>query len=210
MMQPCASAAGLRGGGPTLNHGAKAMFRDGLPPPRIVIGGPSRLRGPAPKSSRGPRRASAHAAGRRATPSGASPVVASLHNAISSFLARATIIALRVPPRASAVRARYQRAKWLSAWKRRKRQASWSMPRRPLRRAQRLQALRRAAQARLEAADAEAGQGALHPVHDPGALAHEALALAARALGVLLLQRRRRGHAAVVRLAAQPAQEGAL
>ena len=46
------------------------------------------------------------------------------------FLARATIIALRVPPRASAVRARYQRARWLSAWKRRKRQASWSMPRR--------------------------------------------------------------------------------
>jgi hypothetical protein len=71
-------------------------------------------------------------------------------------------------------------------------------------------ASRRAAQGRLEAADAEAGQGALHPVHDPGALAHEALALAARALGVLLLQRRDRGHAAVARLAAQPAEEGAL
>src|SRR4051794_21778110 len=49
MMQPCASAAGLRGGGPTLNHGAGAMFGDGLPPPRIVIGGPPRTRGPAPK-----------------------------------------------------------------------------------------------------------------------------------------------------------------
>src|SRR3954463_5410409 len=49
MMQPCASAARLRGGGPTLNHGAGAMFGDGLPPPRIVIGGPPRTRGPAPK-----------------------------------------------------------------------------------------------------------------------------------------------------------------
>src|SRR3954453_24115495 len=85
MMQPCASAAGLRGGGPTLNHGARAMFRAGLPPPRIVIGGPSRLRGPAPKPSRGPLRASAHAAGRRATPSGASPVVTSLHSAITPW-----------------------------------------------------------------------------------------------------------------------------
>ena len=82
--------------------------------------------------------------------------------------------------------------------------------RRALRRAQRLQALRRLAQGRLEAADAQAGQGALHPVHDPGALADQALPLAARALGVLLLEGRDRGHAAVVRLAAQPAQEGAL
>src|SRR3954467_14021272 len=339
MMQPCASAARLRGGGPTLNRGSRAMFGVGLPPPRIVIGGPSRTRGPAPKPSRGPLRGRANVSGRRATPSGASPVVTSLHSAISSFLARATTIALRVPPRASAVRARYQRASWLSPWKRRKRQASWSMPRRtralptrarpfsrrqaplssgepvspaqrasalrsrssrestsrtsmsavsvptpttrasrrtiacgrssagarprrprraaparrarggalpqPLgarrldlrdllphepqpghvaaqlgervrrqrrafRRAQRRQALRGLAQGRLEAADAEAGQGALHPVHDPGALADQALALAARALGVLLLQRRHRGRGAVARLAAQPAQEGAL
>jgi hypothetical protein len=42
MMQPCASAARLRGGGPTLNRGSRAMFRVGLPPPRIVIGGPVR------------------------------------------------------------------------------------------------------------------------------------------------------------------------
>ena len=82
--------------------------------------------------------------------------------------------------------------------------------RRAFRRAQRRQALRGLAQGRLEAADAQAGQGALHPVHDPGALADEPLPLAARALGVLLLEGRDRGHAAVVRLAAQPAQEGAL
>ena len=82
--------------------------------------------------------------------------------------------------------------------------------RRAFRRAQRRQALRRLAQGRLEAADAQAGQGALHPVHDPGALADQALPLAARALGVLLLEGRDRGHAAVARLAAQPAQEGAL
>jgi hypothetical protein len=48
------------------------------------------------------------------------------------------------------------------------------------------------------------------PVHDAGALAHKDLALAVRTLGVLLLERGHRGHAAVVRLAAQPAQESAL
>src|SRR5215216_1871773 len=31
----------LRGGGPILNRGARAMFRVGLPPPRIVAGDPS-------------------------------------------------------------------------------------------------------------------------------------------------------------------------
>ena len=79
-----------------------------------------------------------------------------------------------------------------------------------LRRAQRLQALGRVAQRRLEAADAEAGQAALHPVHDAGALADQALALAVGAPGVLLREGRDRGHAAVVRLAAQPAEKGAL
>jgi DDE superfamily endonuclease len=39
MMRSCASAAELRGGGPILNHGWRAMFGVGLPPPRIVIGG---------------------------------------------------------------------------------------------------------------------------------------------------------------------------
>src|SRR3954447_12474568 len=39
MMQTCASVAELRGGGPILNRGWIAMFRVGLPPPRIVIGG---------------------------------------------------------------------------------------------------------------------------------------------------------------------------
>ena len=44
--------------------------------------------------------------------------------------ANATIMVLRVPPRASAVRARYQTARPLASWNRRKRQASWIMPRR--------------------------------------------------------------------------------
>src|SRR3954449_13006033 len=46
-------------------------------------------------------------AARKTTPAGTSPVVTMRHSAISSFLARATIRVLRVPPRASAVRARY-------------------------------------------------------------------------------------------------------
>ncbi len=56
---------------------------------------------------------SRHAA-RKTTPAGASPVVTMRHKAISSFLARATIRVLRVPPRASAVRARYHCASALS------------------------------------------------------------------------------------------------
>ena len=75
---------------------------------------------------------------------------------------------------------------------------------------QRLQTFRRLAQGRLEAADAEAGQVALHPVHNAGSLADQALTLAVRSPGVLVLERRHRGHAAVVRLAPQPAEEGAL
>ena len=53
-----------------------------------------------------------HAAGRRTTPCGTSPVAPKRHKAMSSFLARATIRVLRVAPRASVVRARYH---WLRA-----------------------------------------------------------------------------------------------
>src|SRR4051812_48518085 len=56
---------------------------------------------------------SRHAA-RTTTPAGTSPVVTIRHSAISSFLASATIRVLRVPPRASAVRARYHCASALS------------------------------------------------------------------------------------------------
>src|SRR3954469_2460566 len=70
-----------------------------------------------------------HAA-RKTTPAGTSPVVTIRHSAISSFLASATIRVLRVPPRASAVRARYHCASALSFWSRRKRHANWIIPRR--------------------------------------------------------------------------------
>jgi hypothetical protein len=79
-----------------------------------------------------------------------------------------------------------------------------------LRRAQAPEPLGRLAQRRLEAPDAEAGQGALDPVHDAGALADQARVLSVRALGILLLGRRDRGHGAVVPFAAQPAEKGAL
>jgi hypothetical protein len=36
MMQACASAAKLRGGGPILDHGIETMVDFGSPPPRIV------------------------------------------------------------------------------------------------------------------------------------------------------------------------------
>src|SRR3954467_10172388 len=38
MMQSCASAAKLRGGGPILKNGVNTMVGFGWPPPRIVIG----------------------------------------------------------------------------------------------------------------------------------------------------------------------------
>src|SRR3954465_2415015 len=38
MMQSCASAAKLRGGGPILENGVETMRCFGSPPPRIIIG----------------------------------------------------------------------------------------------------------------------------------------------------------------------------
>ena len=58
--------------------------------------------------------------------------------------------------------------------------------RNPLRRLQRLETFRRFAQRRLEVANTEAYQTALHPVHNARALTDEPLALTARALGILL------------------------
>src|SRR3712207_2110710 len=48
MMQPCASAAKLRGGGPIPHRGSAAMLALGSPPPRAVIGRSPRGRGRAP------------------------------------------------------------------------------------------------------------------------------------------------------------------
>src|SRR6266536_2243754 len=55
-----------------------------------------------------------HVAGRRSRPAGASPVVTSRQSAMRSLRASATIMVLRVPPRASAVRLRYHSANTLS------------------------------------------------------------------------------------------------
>src|ERR671917_1202870 len=49
MMQPCASAAKPRGGGPILHRGSAAMLALGSPPPRTVIGDLPRECGGAPK-----------------------------------------------------------------------------------------------------------------------------------------------------------------
>ena len=111
MMQSCASAAKLRGGGPILENGVK---------PWPASGG----RHLGSSSETGDilftrlqelvLSAFARHAARKTTPAGTSPVVTIRHSAISSFLARATIRVLRVPPRASAVRARYHCASALS------------------------------------------------------------------------------------------------
>src|SRR3954453_370596 len=104
----------------------------GSPPPRIVISGPAtgcRRRAQSCSITVGGQTA-AGIAERSNTPCGTSPVVTSFQSAMSSLRASATIIVLRVAPRASAVRARYHCASELSFWNIRKRQASCSMPRR--------------------------------------------------------------------------------
>src|SRR6516162_8216931 len=128
MMQSCASAAKLQGGGPILFLGTKAMTQAGTPPPRTVIGDPSQTGGlgrNCPVSSA----TSVHCAGRRTMPSGTTPSRTSRHKAIRSLRAKATIIVLRVP-RAFSVRARNHCAKALSFWNMRNRHANWIMPRR--------------------------------------------------------------------------------
>jgi hypothetical protein len=109
MMQSCASAAKLRGGGPILRNGAT---------PWSVSG--DRQLGLSAETAdvlfvrlQELVLLSRHAT-RKTTPAGTSPVVTMRHKAISSFLARATIRVLRVLPRASAVRARYHCASALS------------------------------------------------------------------------------------------------
>ena len=111
MMQSCASAAKLRGGGPILENGVKPWPPSGdrhlgssVETGAILF---ARLRELVLSAF------SCHAA-RKMTPAGTSPVVTIRHSAISSFLAKATIKVLRVPPRASAVRARYHCASALS------------------------------------------------------------------------------------------------
>src|SRR4051812_27160232 len=53
-------------------------------------------------------------------------------------------------------------------------------------------------------------QGGFDPVHNPGALAHQAFALAGGALGILVRKGRNGGHVTMLRLAPQPAEEHAL
>src|SRR5205807_540122 len=61
-----------------------------------------------------------------------------------------------------------------------------------------------------EAANAKTGEIGPHSVHDARALLDKAFALAARPSRVLIVDRGDCSHAAVVRLSAQPAKEGAL
>src|SRR5215472_16316431 len=126
MMQSYASAAKLRGGGPILNRGAQGHVQHRVPATSdrhrqsVDTGG---LQKPLARGCH-------HAAARRTRPDGTSPVVASGQSAIRSLRASATIMVLRVVPRASAVRIRYHAANALSFWCTRNPQAIWSIPRR--------------------------------------------------------------------------------
>jgi len=103
MMQSCASAAKLRGGGSILHSGLEAMVLRRITATsdrhRQTLAWAAKLVVPLPLH------VVAYDAGRKTMPSDASPVVARRQRAMSSFRANATIIVLRVPPRPSAVRA---------------------------------------------------------------------------------------------------------
>jgi hypothetical protein len=75
------------------------------------------------------------------------------------------------------------------------------------RRAQLLETLSCVPQFRVEIAYAQPNQGPLHPIDDSGFLAAQILVLAVRPLAILFLEGRQRRHAAVIRLAAQPAEK---
>src|SRR5205085_9195535 len=63
MMHACASAAKLRGGGPILTRGSKAIAWVGIPPPRTVLGSlPRWERAPKRKLLVDARRSSGHRA----------------------------------------------------------------------------------------------------------------------------------------------------
>jgi hypothetical protein len=118
-------AAKLRSSGPILHRGLKAMEE------RRVTATSDRHRQPR---WYGPPMwlscccsyvpAIAHAAGRKMTPSGTSPVMTRRHSAMRSLRASATIIVLRVLPRPSVVRASNHFAKALCFWNLIKHQAN--------------------------------------------------------------------------------------
>src|SRR3954452_2769232 len=81
--------------------------------------------------------------------------------------------------------------------------------RRPFRGAKTVEPFLGLAQRRLKGADPEARQHCLHPVHEARTVADELFVLAARPLGIFVLDRRNRRHAAVALLAPQPTEEGA-
>jgi hypothetical protein len=86
MMQPCASAAKLRSGGPILFFGMRAMEIGRDPPPR-TIGDPSQANGLG-QTCWVPSATSVHCAGRRTTPSGTTPSRTNRHKAIRSCAPR--------------------------------------------------------------------------------------------------------------------------
>jgi hypothetical protein len=103
------------GGGPILLVGIGAMFEYGFPPPRIINSAVVLKSAPAPKMLSGLVQSKLpQDAGRKTTPSSGSPVVTNRQSAMISLRASATIMVLRVPVRASAVRARYHNANVLS------------------------------------------------------------------------------------------------
>jgi hypothetical protein len=129
MMQSCASAAKLRGGrlnllGRHKVHGSRRVTATS-DHHRQLVAECNRAPKPCPWLLSCSNRYDAE---RRTTPYGTTPVVTNCQSAMSSLRASATIIVFRLFP--AATRAPNHCARALRFWWVRKRQASWTMPRR--------------------------------------------------------------------------------
>ena len=124
------------GGGPFSRSASVPCSSYGFPPPRIVNSAVRRKPARAPNGAEWYARSGKpfQPAGRKTTPSSVSPVVTKRQSAMSSLrasavLAKAGSSSSRVPTRLIGRAVRHHRANALFLGNRRKRQASWIMPR---------------------------------------------------------------------------------
>src|ERR1700730_17230328 len=176
----------------------------GSPPPRTVIGDPSRV-DRLGQNCWVPSTSSCHCAGRRMTPSGTTP---SRTSAGAPWHALPRRVHARGDPGVRSLSAGSDRARAVGAPCRDVVQTRVGRDPLALGRAQAFKSFGSFLQLGIEAADAEPDQCCFDSVDDPTLLSDEALALAVGPLAIFVLNCRDCDHLAVITLAAQPAKKG--